>query len=445
MPAPTGVGIVIDGGNPTTNDLDVVLTIAATDADEMAFSNNGVDFSSFEVFATSKTWKLSDFDGGSAEGIRRVTVKVKDTFDDAEATAFDEILFEIPEPRIEFGEIPVQRAGTNLLDVKYIGFEDSPAAAPNITLLKAEIDLVGTFAGAEVDLLEAVDDSLTDGRVGLQFSNAGEARQFVADLDKTFGQEVTTSIGKVRLQAQFGPKIGAFTESGSFMINMTPTAVTDLKGRTTVPGREILLVGIFRNAVGELKDADSLPTIENILDPTGTDKLGGATPVAQVTTGVYRFAFTPSTVDAKGQWSYEFQGDVDGVTLNVTGFFIVADPPSMTTPLVDLGCIVFGDLLNIDGSALANKPVSFIHTNLSEPEFQNPTTVGTQSIRVETDSDGHFEVELLRNSEVIVFIPSMSLKTLGRVPDQEIAEYRNLDPVLAASSVTRDKFGNPVI
>ncbi len=102
MPAPTGVSIVIDGGNATTNDLDVVLTIAATDADEMAFSNDGVTFSPFEVFGTSKSFNLSDFNGGSAEGIRRVTVKVRDTFDNAETTAFDEILFEVPEPRIEF-------------------------------------------------------------------------------------------------------------------------------------------------------------------------------------------------------------------------------------------------------------------------------------------------------------------------------------------------------
>lgn len=444
MPAPTGVSIVIDGGNATTNDLDVVLTIAATDADEMAFSNDGVTFSPFEVFGTSKSFNLSDFNGGSAEGIRRVTVKVRDTFDNAETTAFDEILFEVPEPRIEFDVIPLQRTGKNILDVIYVGLEDSPAAAPNVTLLKAEIDLTGAFTGGEVDLLELVDDPLTDGRVGLQFSNAGNILQYVADLDKTFVTEVTSDIVKVRLQAQFGAKIGAFTESAAFSVNTTPTAVVPLKGRETIPGKEILLIAVFRNAIGEIVDTDTPPTIEKIFDPSGVDKLGGSSAVTQVTEGVYRFAFTPGIADEKGQWSYRFQGDVDGVTLNTDGFFVVVDPPSLTTPLVDNGCIVFGDLLGVDGSPHANKPVVFTPTNFSEPELQNPTAISTQSVRIDTDSAGHFEIELIRNTELVVFIPSLTYRRIGKIPNKEIVEYRSLDAVFVEAGGVRDKFGNLV-
>jgi hypothetical protein len=409
MPAPTGVSVLINGGDAATNDPDVTLAIAATGADEMAFSNNGIDFSPFEVFATAKAWNLGDFGGGLQEGTRTVTVKVRDTFDNAETLATDTILFEIPTPRIELTAIPMQRMNSNLIDINYLGLEDSLAAADLVTILDVEIDLLGLFAGSEVPLLESVDDSLTDGRVGLLFSNAGNALQLVGDLGKSLPVGSATDIARIRLRAQFGSKIGEYATSSPLSVNVKSedelAATEDLTGRSTIPGREITLIAVFRNALGELSDTDSTPTIEKILDPNGVDKLGGATSLAQITTGVYKFDFTPGLSDDKGQWSYEVNGDVDSVAIVGTGFFIVADPPTFTAPARNSTCIVFGDLFNIDGTP---------------------------------------EIELVRNAELLIFINKLDYKSIGRVPDKEITEYRNLDPVFITSDAVRDNFGNPL-
>ncbi len=441
MPAPTGVSVVIDGGAEATADLDVVLTIGATGADEMKFSNNGVDFSTFEAFSTSKNFNLSDFDGGFQEGLRTVHMIVRDTGDNAETRVLDTIVFSIPEPRIVYDTPPSQRMNTLLLDIPYIGLEDSPSTADGVAILEAEIDLTGAFVGSEVPLFEAVDDSLSDGRVGLTFTNAGAALTLVGDLDKTFG-EVVSDITRVRLKPQFGTKVGQFAVSLAFAVNTCPKPAEVLTGRTTVPGREIILIAIFRNALGELTDPAPEPTITEITDPDGVDQLGGAAATERVSEGVWRFKFTPDLADPVGQWEYKFSGIVDGTTLTTQGAFIVADPPTLTSPLVDNACIIFGDLINIDGAPFANKPVLFTPTTIFGPERQNPTTISTQTCRVDTDSNGHFELELIRNANVIVRIPSFDYNRIGRVPDKEIAEYRELDSILAEG--VRDKFGNLV-
>lgn len=444
MPAPTGVSLVIDGGNPATNDLDVVLTIGATGADEMKFSNNAVDFSPFEAFSVSKNWNLSDFDGGFQEGLRTVHVIVRDTFDDAEATALDTITFSVPVPRIVYDTPPSQRTDTVLLDIPYIGLEDSIAAADGVAIVAAEIDLAGTFTGSEVDLFEAVDDPATNGRVGLTFTNAGAALTLVADLDKVFpATPAVSSVARVRLKPQFGAKVGVFATSLPFAVNTTPQPSTVLVGRTTVPAREITLIAVFRNALGELTDPSPDPTIIEVKDSDGIDQLGGPAVTERVSDGVWRFKFTPGLADPVGQWTYKFSGIVDGTTLTTQGAFVVVDPPTLSTPLIDDACIIFGDLVNIDGSPFGNRPVLFTPTTIFGPERQNPTRISVQTNRVETDAAGHFEVELIRNTNIIIRIPSFDYDRIGKVPDKEIAEYRELDSILGND--VRDKFGNLVV
>lgn len=445
MPAPTGVTLVINADAPSTNDPDVTLTIAATGADEMAFSNNGVDFSSFEAFATSKSFSLFDLDGGFQEGLRLVTVKVRDTLDNAETTATDTIVFEVPAPRIEYdGVVPVQRSGTKLLDIAYIGLEDSPANADNVTILDAEIDLAGTFTGGEVPLLEAVDDSLHDGRVGLMFSNSGESFVFVADLDKTFaGAELTSDVARVRLRAQFGGKIGVFETSGQFAVNLRSPILAAPTGRTTTFDQEIFLIGIFRNALGTITDTDATPTIEDIRDPDAVDKLGGATAATRIGEGVFRFGFTPTFGDKPGQWTYTYKGDVAGETITKQGFFQVLSPAEFVSPVNDLTCIVFGDLVKVDGTPLTDTEIIVFPHHLSEPEFANPTSIGTDGVRVRTDSAGHFELELVRNTEVVIIIERLDFRRFGVIPDEEIIEYKEIQIVLPTG--VRDPFGNPVV
>ncbi len=55
---PTGLSITINGGAAETLNLTVTLTLSATGATHMCFSNDGVAWSGWEPFATTKAWTL---------------------------------------------------------------------------------------------------------------------------------------------------------------------------------------------------------------------------------------------------------------------------------------------------------------------------------------------------------------------------------------------------
>jgi len=63
---PTG-SIIIDGDTATTDSVDIILTLSATDpesgVDQMRFSNDGSSWSSWEGYSTSKSWTLTSGDG----------------------------------------------------------------------------------------------------------------------------------------------------------------------------------------------------------------------------------------------------------------------------------------------------------------------------------------------------------------------------------------------
>jgi len=97
--APSGVSVVIDGGNAETTSLAVTLATAATDAqsgvDSMRFRNDGGVFSPWEPFAAARAWNLTDHGGSAVGGTRRVTVEVRDRATNA-TSAFDTIFFYVP-------------------------------------------------------------------------------------------------------------------------------------------------------------------------------------------------------------------------------------------------------------------------------------------------------------------------------------------------------------
>jgi hypothetical protein len=61
--APTGAGISIDGGAPSAASREVTLTLAATGATRMRFSNDGSTWTDWEPYAVSRSWTLTDGDG----------------------------------------------------------------------------------------------------------------------------------------------------------------------------------------------------------------------------------------------------------------------------------------------------------------------------------------------------------------------------------------------
>ena len=71
--APSGAGISINGGAAYTASRDVTLTLAATGATQMRFSNDAVTWSSWEAYGTSKAWTLS-----AGDGVKTVFVEYRD-------------------------------------------------------------------------------------------------------------------------------------------------------------------------------------------------------------------------------------------------------------------------------------------------------------------------------------------------------------------------------
>jgi hypothetical protein len=61
--APTGVGISINGGAAYATSREVTLTLAATGAARMRFSDDGATWGEWEPFAARKSWTLTDGDG----------------------------------------------------------------------------------------------------------------------------------------------------------------------------------------------------------------------------------------------------------------------------------------------------------------------------------------------------------------------------------------------
>ena len=61
-------------------------------------------------------------------------------------------------------------------------------------------------------------------------------------------------------------------------------------------------------------------------------------------------------------------------------------------------------------------------------------------ISVTTDANGKFVVELIRNTEVIIFIPSLNFRQFAKVPDEDASEFRAMMTLLPVGP--RDKFGN---
>jgi hypothetical protein len=449
MPVPTGVTVTINTGDEATNDLDVSLAIAADGATgvthSMRLSNNGGnDWSPVEAFATSKAWNLSDFGGGAQEGIRTVLLEVIDNGDSAFAQDSDNIRFEVPVPRVVFDSSnpPLQRADTNLIDIPFKGFEDSLAAADLVNILEAEIDSTGLFTGGEVPLYFVQDDPLHDGIVGLPFSNAGEDLNLVADLLKSFGGETFSSTTKIRLKPQFGAKVGEFGESNTIPVSVFDPPITEIQGRKTIPGRQITLIAYFRNALNELENPISTPSVTQILDSTGTDRLGTPTDMTQISVGIWKLDFTPGTGDPVGQWVYDVDYEMLGPAGVQTfrGLFEVADPTTVSFPLYDNTCVVFGDLVRGDGSPFQDVEIRITPHHLSDPELGNTTTIGTRPVIVRTDANGHFEVEMVRNTEVVLGINDLSYAQFGKVPDLDAAEYRSMQVDLPVG--TRDKFGN---
>ncbi|OLS14050.1 MAG: regulator of chromosome condensation, RCC1 [Promethearchaeota archaeon CR_4] len=88
---PTSLSIFINDGVEETGNLNVTLTLSATGATEMCFSNDGNTYSSWEVYTVSKIWELE-----SGVGLKTVFFNARNDTIEAVAPSKDTITYIIP-------------------------------------------------------------------------------------------------------------------------------------------------------------------------------------------------------------------------------------------------------------------------------------------------------------------------------------------------------------
>lgn len=100
--APTGT-VSLNDGNAYARASQATLGIAASDVGSsvtsMSFSNNGISFSSWETYATSKTWDINTgYGASSVDGIKTVYVRFRDAAGNISAITSDQIVLDTVEP-----------------------------------------------------------------------------------------------------------------------------------------------------------------------------------------------------------------------------------------------------------------------------------------------------------------------------------------------------------
>ncbi len=63
LPPPSSLTILINNGKAYTNSPSIILSLSATNAEEMSFSNDGTAWSTWETFVLTKVWTLAAGDG----------------------------------------------------------------------------------------------------------------------------------------------------------------------------------------------------------------------------------------------------------------------------------------------------------------------------------------------------------------------------------------------
>jgi len=433
---PTGVAIVIDGGAPRTSDLRVDLTASAVGANDMRLSNSGVFWTPYEPFATSiSNWDLRSYGGNDNTGIHTIYLEVRDLANNSvQVSSF--IRYQPAKPHVHVG-VPSQRSGEEMIvDIPYDGFDDF---GNKCDLAVAEFSLTGAFAGEQKPMTPKVADPLHNGSAQLEFSPGGTPLNFVWDVLADIGPGEVTDIAQVRLRPVFGNDLGEYGLSGQFVVD-TRILVT-AGGALFSRGEEANLKIVFTDLEGVMVDPVYV-AMASIKDPAGNEQLYVPIVATQVYLGEWAISFSIPTDAIVGKWIATWAYEVEYAVVSKAIYFSVQENVVTFDPIGKDTCVVHGQLVYADEHPIANTDVSFMPHHLSDPEIGNPTRIGVEPISARTDSNGRFIVELIRNTEVIIYIPSLNFRQFAKVPDEPTSEFRAMMTLLPLPP--RDKFGNRI-
>mgnify|MGYP006282838189 CR=1 FL=1 len=414
------------------------MTDVGDPTDEMRFSNNGIEWSPWYLFNTTHSWDMRLYGGGTSYGIKYVFAEFKNA--DGTTSKTDKIILVQADPTIYFREAPSQRSDSYLVDIPFEGIEHH-IIGPEIDLISIEYDVTGNFMGAEKPLSVKESDPNHTGITALLFETSGTDHNIVWDLLEDIPENDFYNTVKVRIKAHYGPMTSEFYVSPQFSITTYPLPADTVKGKKAVAGGTVRLEMYTFDENGDPVDADSLPVLNSVTDPDGVDHLGGAVNMVDgAETGYYYYDFTVPTPAENGQWTSEVEVVINGETKNENILFYVSDASIVLSPLTDNGCIVYGTLYCTNGEPLEGVEVMILHDDLSDPGHFNPTSIGNNPITATTDSNGFFSANVVRNSEVIIYIQKLSYRRRAKIPDSASAKFDEIS--INMPTPPRDKFGN---
>jgi hypothetical protein len=436
MAPPTGLILQIDGAATYTADLLVDLTISATGATEMSFSNSGYHWSSWEPFNTQKlAWDLRSNGGNDNEGIKTVWVRARNALAEQSST-YASIEYRRAKPSLKIYPAPVQRAGNGPVDIPLVLYD--PHFNP-VHVVQAEYTLDGTFTdGKNISFLP--NDSAHDGVVDLSTAPNGIAHNLVWDPSLDLEEPDVSDIAQVRIKVAYANELSELALSQQFFVDTREDIeLADLRF-TRDDSAEIKLVLLDRN--GEPFDATGDVEVTSIKDPSGNEMLTSTIIASKTSTGYYTAVYSVPNSAPLGLWLSKWEYTADYVDHEETVYFSVIEETTPYAPSRPDTCVVYGQLLNADQSPIAETEVHFLPHHISDPEYGNPTQIGTDPVIVYTDEDGKFHVELIKNTEVIIHIPKLSFRQFAKVPDGDTSEFRAMMTLLPVPP--RDQFGNRI-
>lgn len=414
------------------------MTDVGGDCQEMRFSNNGLTWSPWFIFATSHSWDLRLYGGSNAHGLEFVFAEFKNA--DGTTSVTDSILLVEVSPKIEYGDDPSQRSDEVLVDIPYKGIEQYPVGQA-IDLIEIEYDVYGAFTGQEKTMSLKESDAAFTGVTGLQFSPTGFDHNLVWDVLSDVDTDQYWATTKVRIKAHYGKYTSDWFVSESFIIDTRVTEDEDSEGKRIPAGDDVKIEFQLYDSNMEAVDADSTPEITSIVDPDGTEHVTVPLVMTNDGTGYYYYNYSTDIDDPTGQWVAKISYVYSGETYEQQFLFYLTDESHRAVvPGSDDSCKVYGTLYCENGQPMEDTVVLIFNDDLTDPGHFNPTRIGVVPVSATTDSNGYFEVDVIRNSEVIIYIKDMNYRRRAKIPDQISVEFT--DMILNLPTPPRDQFGN---
>jgi len=310
-------------------------------------------------------------------------------------------------------------------------------------LVRFEYSFNGTFTDA-AQMTPDWDHTLMSGITDLDFCPdsliAPPQHYFVWDITKDVPDDEIHTYG-VRLQGRLK---GVNTLIRSDTVDIDRTAVKGVVG--TVISGQTLDYSIFLWQAGSPVTGATL-TVDTILDPDQTDRLGGAVVLTEDPSvpGKYDGSFTVDSAWPTGLWQINYNATLGGppatfTIVDVEHFFAITSAAQSIASLTDPDlCLVYGTLYSIEQGTLSESNVSAVYKR--EPSRYD--NVGTISTQVQTDDNGFFVLPLRRGVDATLLIPDLQYAELIKVPDQPAAEFRSIQ-VNQPAVLQRGPFGHTV-